>query len=178
MLSSGRALTLVTLTALAAGGCGGSTPVAPAPQPTPAVSLTPPPVPEATPTPAPSASPSPDVCDGCEEPVTNTNPPVKLTLRLYTVEDGFGRFRPNPNPNDPIPVGWYARIDVTAKDERGDETNGQRPPTFNWTNGFLVDVGGGHTHQRRLKVLGTGHSDFWVRQQGVESNRLTLQFGG
>ena len=64
-----------------------------------------------------------------------------------------------------------------AKDEFNDDTNGDRPPTFNWTNGFLVNVGGSHTHQRRLKVLGAGSADFWVRQQGVESNRLTLYFG-
>jgi hypothetical protein len=170
--AAGATLALAAFAGLA---CGSATPVAPAPQPTPAPSLTPPPVPEATPTPAPT--PSPEVCDGCEEPVTNTNPPVRLTLRLYTVEDGFGRFISNPNPTDRIPVGWYARIDVTAKDEHGNETNGERPPTFNWTNGFLVNVGGGNSHQRRLKVLAAGSSDFWVRQQGVESNRLTLYFG-
>jgi hypothetical protein len=150
--------------------------------PTPVAQVTPTPVPTPTPTPEPTPTPSPspvdDVCDECEEPVTNTNPPVRLTLRLYTVENGFGKFISNPDPHDPIPVGWYARIDVTGKDAEGKDTNGQRPPTFNWTNGFLVDVGGGHTHQRRIKVLGAGSSDFWVRQQGVESNRLTLHFGG
>lgn len=177
MRVTGWPWTLVVLASITATGCGGATPVAPAPQPTPAPSLTPPPVPEATPTPTPSPSPSPELCDGCEEPVTNTNPPAKLTLRLYTVEDGFGRFISRPDPLDPIPIGWYARIDVTAKDDFGDETNGDRPPTFNWTNGFLVDVGGGHSHQRRMKVLAAGSSDFWVRQQGVESNRLTLHFG-
>jgi hypothetical protein len=149
--------------------------------PTPIVQATPTPAPTPTPTPAPTPTPSPtptaEICDDCEEPVTNTNPPVRLTLKLYTVEDGFGKFISNPKPNDPIPVGWYARIDVTAKDAGGKDTNGERPPTFNWTNGFLVNVGGGHSHQRRMKVLGVGSSDFWVRQQGVESNRLTLHFG-
>jgi hypothetical protein len=101
---------------------------------------------------------------------------VRLTLRLYTVEDGFGKFIANPKPADPIPVGWYARLDVTGKDEKGDETNGARPPTWNWTNGSLMDVGGGNTHQRRLKVLKAGSADFWVRQQGVDSNRITLYF--
>ena len=175
MKEAGWARGLTFLLVLAAAGCDSSSP-------TPIVQATPTPVPTPaptpTPTPTPEPTPTPDTCDDCEEPVTNTNPPVRLTLRLYTVEDGFGKFVSNPNPNDPIPVGWYARIDVTAKDEHGDDTNGARPPTFNWTNGFLVNVGGGHTHQRRMKVLGTGSSDFWVRQQGVDSNRLTLHFGG
>ena len=102
---------------------------------------------------------------------------MRLTLRLYSVEDGFGQFIPNPKPEDSIPVGWYARIDVTAKDEHGDETNGFRPIQWNWTNGFLVKVTGNHTHQRRLKVLGAGVAEFWVRQHGIESNRVRLHFG-
>jgi len=174
MTRCGWARALMLLAALSAGGCGGSSPVAPAPQPTPAPTPAPTPTPAPQPTPAPE--PTPEVCDECEEAVSNTNPPVRLTLRLYTVEDGFGKFISNPKPNDPIPVGWYARLDVTGKDEKGDETNGARPPTWNWTNGSLMDVGGGNTHQRRLKVLKAGSADFWVRQQGVDSNRITLYF--
>jgi hypothetical protein len=174
MREPGRACTLAALAALSLAGCGGASPVAPPPPPTPVPTVAPTPTPAPEPTPVPS--PTPEACDECEEPVSNTNPPVKLTLRLYTVEDGFGKFIANPNPNEPIPVGWYARLDVTGKDEQGDETNGGRPPTWNWTNGSLIDVGGGHTHQRRLKVLKAGSADFWVRQQGVDSNRLSLHF--
>lgn len=174
MICSEWSRAAAVVVALAAAGCGSATPAAPLPQPTPTPTLTPPPAPE----PTPSPSPTPEACEDCEEPVSNTNPPVRLTLRLYSVEDGFGRFIPNPNPEDPIPVGWYARIDVTAKDEHGDETNGSKPISWNWTNGFLMTVTGNHTHQRRLKVLGTGIAEFWVRQQGIESNRVMLHFGG
>lgn len=175
MTGADRARALMVVMALTTAACGASTPVAPLPQPTPTPAPAPPPAPEPTPTPAPT--PSPDTCDECEEPVTNTNPPVRLTLRLYSVEDGFGRFIPNPKPEDSIPIGWYARIDVTAKDEHGDETNGSKPISWNWTNGFLVTVTGNHTHQRRLKVLGPGIAEFWVRQHGIESNRVMLRFG-
>jgi hypothetical protein len=167
---------LAVVMAVAFAGCGGPSPVTPTPQPTPTPAPTPAPTPTPLPEPTPVPSPTPEACDECEEPVTNDNPPVRLTLRLYTVEDGFGRFISNPNPNDPIPVGWYARLDVTGKDESGDETNGQRPPTWNWTNGFLMNVSGNHTHQKRLRILGPGTADFWVRQQGVDSNRITLYF--
>ena len=169
----GRACILGLLAALSLAGCGGS-PAAPAPAPTPVPTAPPTPAPAPEPTPVPS--PTPEACSDCEEPVANTNPPVRLTLRLYTVEDGSGRFISNPNPDDPIPVGWYARLDVTGKDEKGDETNGGRPPTWNWTNGSLVSVGGNNTHQRRLRILKAGSADFWVRQQGVDSNRITLRF--
>lgn len=166
----------VVVLALAAAGCGSATPAAPLPQPTPTPTVTPAPAPAPEPTPSPS--PTPEACEDCEAPVSNTNPPVRLTLRLYTVEDGFGQYLQNPKPGDAIPVGWYARIDVTAKDVDNEETNGSKPISWNWTNGFLVKVTGNHTHQRRLKVLGAGTADFWVRQHGIESNRLTLKFGG
>ena len=135
MRVSGWPWTFVVLAFLTATGCGSATPVAPAPQPTPAPSLTPPPVPEPTPTPTPAPSPStaprPATAVRSRSPTRSRR--SRLTLRLYTVEDGFGRFISRPDPLDPIPVGWYARIDVTAKDEFDDETNGERPPTFNWT---------------------------------------------
>jgi hypothetical protein len=136
-------------------------------------------VPAATPAPAPTAEPgpTPEPCDGCEEPTTNDAPPVRLTLRLYTVEDGFGNYIANPNPSDPIPIGWYARLDVVGKDADGRETNGSKPIQWFFTNGSLVKVSGNHTHQRRLHVLAAGTVDCWVKQQGVESKPLTLHLG-
>lgn len=162
----------VLLAAALAMACEGPSPTAP-PQPTP----TPVPAPTPTPTPAPAPEPTPEPCDGCEEPVGNTEPPVRLTLRLYTVEDGFGSYIPNPKPEDPIPIGWYARVDVTGKDAEGRETNGSRPIQWFFHNEHLVKVSGNHTHQRRLKALAPGFVDVWVRQHGVESNRLSLRIG-
>ena len=72
--------------------------------------------------PAPDADPG--ACDGCEPTVTNRASPVRLTLRLYTVEDGSVVFVRNPSTLDSIPLGWFARLDVVAKDADGRETNG------------------------------------------------------
>jgi hypothetical protein len=172
--------------ALLAAACGGNTvqPVAPVvPEPTPTPQATPPPViapPTPTPTPstAPTPTPEPPPCtEGlCEEPVTSTTPPVRLTLRLFTVENGTGKFWPNWDTNQPIPPDFFARIDVTGKDEHGYETNGSVEPEWHFSDDSLAKVSSNHTHQRRLKVLEKGGLlDVWVTQEGVTSNVITLR---
>jgi hypothetical protein len=165
--------------ALLAAACGGNTvqPVAPVvPSPTP--QATPPPIIAPTPTPSPSTAPTPEPCtEGlCETPVTSTAPPARLTVRLFTVENGAGKFWPNWDPNEPIPPDYFARLDVTAKDEFGGETNGSVEPEWHFSDEDLVRVSSNHTHQRRLKVMPKGgRLDVWVTQQGVTSNVITLR---
>jgi hypothetical protein len=100
---------------------------------------------------------------------------VRLTLRLYTIEDGSGRFVSQPDPAEPIPLGWYARLDVTGKDEENLDTNGEVEPEWHFSDASLVRISGSHTHQRRLQVKGEGHLECWVTQQGVRSNTITLR---
>jgi hypothetical protein len=148
--------------------CGGSTPVSPVAMPTAT------PAPAATPTPAPAPTPTPEPCDGCEPATVNTARPVRLTLRLYAVEDGLGHFLQNFSALDVIPLGWYARLDVVGKDADGQETNGTGEVEWHFSECCLVKVSGNHTHQRRLKVLEPGYLDVWVTQQGVKSNTISL----
>jgi hypothetical protein len=162
--------TLLVAVSLAA--CGGSSPVTPTPSPTPVATPTPAP----TPTPTPVPTPTPCTQGLCEEPVTNTNPPVRLTLRLYTVESPSGGFTAQPDPGTPITVGHIARLDVTAKDVDNRETIGRGDVEFFYSNPVLVRVFGNHTHQRRLEVLRPGQLDIWATQDGVRSNVLTLTF--
>jgi hypothetical protein len=143
------------------------TPESPAPSPTPAPTATPAPAP--TPTPAPTATPG-------EAPVENTAPAVRVTMRLYTIEDGAGNFIANPDPNEPIPTGYWARIDVTSKDEQGKDTNGNGVVDFFFSNPRWIEVTGGHTNQRRLRALAPTAVDCWAKQDGVRSNTLTLTF--
>jgi hypothetical protein len=100
---------------------------------------------------------------------------VRLTLRLYTVENGAGRFVSQPDPAEPIPFGWYARLDVTGKDEDNVDTNGEVEPEWHLSDPSLVRVTGSHTHQRRLQVKAEGILECWVTQQGVRSNTITLR---
>jgi hypothetical protein len=157
--------------------CGGSSPVRPVlvPEPLPSAEPTPAPSPASSPIPTPTPEPSPTPCAACEVPVTNTNPAARLTLRLYSVEDPFGKPRFNYDPERGIPLEWVARLDVVGKDAEGYETNGQSAVTFHFSEPKLVKVSGGHTHQRRLKVLETGDLICWVTQDGIRSNDLALK---
>jgi hypothetical protein len=144
-----------------------ATPESPMPSPTPAPTATP--VPAPTPTPTPTPTPS-------EAPVENTSPAARVTMRLYTIEDGAGNFIANPDPSEPIPIGYWARIDVTSKDEKGKDTNGNGRVDFFFSNPRWIEVTGGHTNQRRLRALAPTGVDCWATQDGVRSNTLTLTF--
>jgi hypothetical protein len=167
------AVGLAVAAAVFAAACGGTptTPIVPSPSPTP----TPTPAPAPTPTPVPTPTPCTEGL--CEPKIVNDAPAARLTLRLYTVEDGAGNFISNPDPNQDIHVGSLARIDATAKDEDGFETNGLGDIEFFFDNRSLVTIGGGNgPQQRRLKVLKPGQLNCWAELDGVRSNTLTLYF--
>jgi hypothetical protein len=160
---------IVALTVSALAACGSPTqPVVPTPAPTAPAAATPAPAPTPTPTPTPTP--------GVEPPVTNTNPAVRVAIRLYSVEDGAGGFIPNWDPNEPIPLSYWARVDVTSKDKDNLETNGNGVVEFFVSTPRLVEVTGGHTNQRRLKALAPVVVEVWATQDGVRSNTLTLTF--
>jgi len=161
---------VVALIVSALAGCGGPTdPILPTPAPT-----TPPLV--ATPVPAPTPTPTATPTPGVEPPVENTSPAVRVTIRLYAVEDGVGSFFPNWDPTEPIPVRYLARVDVTSKDKDNLETNGNGVVEFFVSTPRLVEVLGGHTNQRRIRALEPVAVDVWATQDGVTSNKITLTF--
>src|SRR6266851_7760731 len=149
--------------------CGASTPAAPTPSP--AAIATPTPAPVATPTPAPTPTPE----EG-EPPVTNSNPAVRLGMRIFVIENPDGSYTGNVDPKQPIPVGYTARLDVTAKDLDNRETTGQSDVQFFFSDLGLVRVTGNHTNQRRVQGLAVGTVDCWAVQDGVTSNTITLKF--
>ena len=106
----------------------------------------------------------------------NTAPPVRVTIRLYTLEDGMGNFIANPDPSVPIPRGYWARLDVTAKDEDNLETNGSGSVEFFFTNKRSIEVVGGHTNQRRVRALAPAVVECRASLDGVRSNTVTLTF--
>ena len=150
-------------------GCGSSTPAAPTPSPVPVP--TPTPVAVATPTPAPAPTPE----EG-EPPVTNTNPAARLTMRIFVIENPDGTYTGDVDPRQPIPVGYTARLDVTAKDIDNRETVGQGDVQFFFSDPGLARITGNHTNQRRVQGLAVGNLDGWAVQDGVTSNTITLRF--
>src|SRR4051812_7214724 len=99
----------VALSAVFVSCGGGSSPSTPVPVATPT------PVAVATPLPTPEPEPTPDG----EPPVDKTTPPVRITARLYVVEDPSGRVYDYQSTKDGtpiIPLGYKFRVDIVAKD--------------------------------------------------------------
>jgi hypothetical protein len=168
--------TVAVTLALVLVACGGGTPTSVI-VPSPVAVSTPTPTPAPAPTPTPEPTPTPCNQGLCEPKVVNDAPAAKLTLRLYTIEDGHGGFISNPDPDEGIRVGLVARLDATAKDEDGKETNGLGNIQFFFNDPSLVKISGGNgPQQRRLTVLKAGRLVCWVELDGIRSNMLTLYF--
>lgn len=145
--------------------------------PTPVAAATPIPAPAPAPSPVvsePSQTPAPPPCDECEAPVTNTNKPVRLTLRVYKVEDPNGKLVFGYTTE--FPVGYKVTIDATAKDEDNHDTLGTAEVDFFVSDESLVRVGGNHNFQRKITAARPGDLRVWASLDGVESNILDLSF--
>lgn len=149
-------------------GAQGSPSPAPTPTPTP------------TPTPAPNLQPSPSpspACDHglCETPVTNTNPPVRLSIKLYSAIDDRGRQVANP-PVNAIPLSYRITLDATAKDAFGYETNGGGKVNFSFSNPGALNLSGTHPFQIKVQATEAGPITAWAELDGVRSSDLNLVF--
>lgn len=124
------------------------------------------------------ADPTPEPCpdDSCEEPVTNTDPPVRVTIRLYSVVNTVGVFQGDWPVSRPIPRGYTATVDVTPKDEFGHDTLGSSNVTFEFSDLSMVKVTGNHPFQRRLLVLKSGTLEVSATLDEIQSNTLVLTF--
>ena len=160
-------------------GCGGSTssgtnvtPVAVA-TPTPAPSPTPTPV-ASEPSHTPSPTPPPCTQGLCEEPTTSTNTPVRLTIRVYKVEDLNGKLVNGFTTE--FPVGYKVTIDATAKDVANRDTLGSADVDFSVSDESFVRIGGNHNFQRKITAVRPGDLQVWASLDGIESNILDLTF--
>jgi hypothetical protein len=160
--------------AMAAVSCGGST-SAPTSTPTDPVAATPPPTPAPPPVTQPSHDPTPPPCNGCEAPVTNTNPPVRLTIRVYKVQDADGALVAGIPSS--IPLGYTVTIDATPKDAGNKDTLGSGTVDFSYSDPELVEVRSNHGFQKKLKVLGAGLIEVKASLDGIDSNTLVITLG-
>jgi hypothetical protein len=154
-------------------GCGQNTPSAETPA-TPVAVATPTPAPP--PTTQPSHTPAPPPCQSpCEPPVSNTNPPVRLTIRVYKVQDLNGTVIAGIPPS--IPVGYTVTIDATPKDKDNRDTLGSGTVDFTFSDLSLVKVTSNHGFQKKLKVLGAGDLEVQASLDGIDSNVLAITLG-
>ena len=176
MVRTVRRLAIPMALSLSLGACGGGSAVPTAP-PTP----TPTPIPTPTPTPAPTPDPA---CEAglCEDPTTNTAPPVRVILRLFQLFDANGTWvLPTPDPvrqvvREPIPLGYTIRLDITAKDVDEKPTNGKSDVSLAISDPTMVDIQISGVFQRKVKVLKTGKWELYSLVDGVPSNSLGFTF--
>ena len=165
------AFSLGVLLSVASVSCGGGAPSAPGPVATPT------PVAVATPTPAPTAPPTPEP----EPPVTNSRPPVRITARLYLVEDASGNrvdYETTKEGTPLIPLGYRFRVDIVAKDAKNKETTGTGHPEWTFDPEDLVDiVTFTNEFQPRLRASRRGLFNVYATLDKIQSNTITVQLG-
>ena len=151
--------------------CGGGSPSTPVPVTTPS------PVVIATPTPAPTPTPEPSP-EG-EPPVERVTPPVRITLRLFVVEDGRGgvyQYRETPEGLPLIPVGYYFRLDIIAKDAKNKETRGSGEVHWSWDPEVIAEVNMNNIYHPTLRGYRPGRTCVTAELDNVTSNELCLEF--
>ena len=168
------------LAVVTAVGCSSTNSTGPDPVVGAQGSPSPAPTPTPTPTPAPNLQPSPSpspACDRglCEAPVTNTNPPVRLTIKLYAAVDGDGRQVATP-PGNAIPLSYRITLDAVGKDAHGYETNGGGKVNYHFSDPGLLNVSGTHPFQVMVQATAPGAVTAWAELDGVRSNDLNLVF--
>jgi hypothetical protein len=173
--------TTKSFAAIAAGSlllvsCGGGsgTPAAPV------AVATPTPAPAPTPTPAPEPSPTPPCpTDPCEVPVDRETKPVRMTLRLFVVEDPSGgvfQYRENADGMPIIPVNYKFRLDVIAKDKKNKETKGSGNMIWHWDDNMIEVENFENIYHPTLRAIRGGPFCVVTEMDDVFSNQLCLEF--
>jgi hypothetical protein len=107
---------------------------------------------------------------------------VRVILKLFQLFDKDGIWvLPTPDPvqqvvQEPIPVGYRIRLDVTGKDKDGKDTLGQKKIDFIYSDSSMIDEEIQSDWQRKLFVKKVGKFSVYVLFDGVGSNDLNFTF--
>jgi hypothetical protein len=164
---------LTTGLAMGLAGCGGGGSIT-----TPPVTTTPPTtqVAQASPSPSPTATPCPD--GACN----NTKTVVRAQLRLYLLfDENRVLVTPTPDPvrqvlEQPLPVGYMMRLDVSGRDANGDESNGNGQIQWFYSGDDLIDTDARSPWQRDVTIVKPGKWSVYVNFDGVDSNSIAFTF--
>jgi len=156
--------------------CGGGSgaPSTPATVPTPA----PTPVAVTTPLPEPSPETTPCPTDPCEVPTERETKPVRITLRLFVVEDPSGgvfQYRENPDGAPIIPVNYKFRLDIIAKDKKNKETKGTGNVIWHWDDNMVEVESLENIYHPTLRATKGGPWCATAELDEITSNQLCLE---
>jgi hypothetical protein len=106
---------------------------------------------------------------------------ARAQLRLYILFDKDGKPVPAPDPvhqvvEQPIPVGYSFRLDVTGRDAAGMETNGKGNIEWRVSDENMVDTNARTPWQHDYKIVKPGKWTVYVIFDGVGSNDLRFTF--
>jgi hypothetical protein len=154
---------------------GGGSPSAPAPAATPT------PVAVATPTPpAPTPEPTPPCpTDPCELPVERDTKPVRITLRLFVVENPSGgvfQYQENADGAPIIPMNYKFRLDIIAKDKKNRETQGTGNVNWHWDDNMIDVENMENIYHPTLRATKGGQWCASAELDEITSNELCLEF--
>ena len=168
------ALTVMAgLTAITCGGGGGSAPSAPAPVATPT------PVAVATPTPAPTPEPTPSCPNGPCENFDRETKPVRITLRLFVVENPSGgvfQYSETADGTPIIPVNYKFAVDIIAKDKKNKETRGSGEVKWHWDDNMVEVEKFSNIYHPTLRATKGGPWCATAELDEITSNELCLEF--
>ena len=175
MKSFGWSAIAVATAAMSCGG-GPSTPV-PLSTPTPVATT---PAATATAPPAPTPAPTPPCpTDPCEVPVERETKPVRITLRLFVVEDPAGgvfQYKQTDDGTPIIPVNYRFRLDIIAKDKKNKETRGSGNVIWHWDDNMVVVESLENVYHPTLRAIRGGPFCVTAEMDDVLSNELCLEF--
>lgn len=158
-------LVLATASWLALSACG-SSPTTPTVNPTPAPTATPTPAPTPAPKPTPNPTPTP--------PPGNTNPVVKLHIKVEFVECD-GKVLRNSKEATSAAIGCKIHLDATAKDENNEKTTPEGSFIWEYTPRYLVNVNEKDPFAPIVTALEPGQLRIQAQVDGVFSNILDIK---
>jgi hypothetical protein len=104
---------------------------------------------------------------------------VRITLRLFVVEDGKGgvyQYRENPDGLPLIPVGYFFRLDIIAKDTKNKETRGSGEVIWHWDGDLIDEDNLSNIYHPRLRARRDGMFCAHAELDKIMSNELCTEF--
>jgi hypothetical protein len=104
---------------------------------------------------------------------------VRITLRLFVVEDGRGgvyQYRETPEGLPLIPVGYFFRLDIIAKDAKNKETRGTGEVVWHWDTDLIDEDNLSNIYHPRLRARRDGKFCATAELDKITSNELCTEF--
>src|SRR5262249_31144662 len=111
--------------------------------------------------------------------VERDTPPVRITMRLFVVEDPSGgvfQYKSDDDGTPIIPVNYKFRLDIIAKDRKNKETKGSGNVTWTWDDNMIEVENFENGYHPTLLATKGGPWCATAEMDNITSNTLCLDF--